>query len=121
MLWSSWRRTGSHWSRYGPSYCVLIALPLVMADLLRHVLNDAGLIDVPEDYAGTNTLNAVGWLFTVIFTWTGFIFMIIGTIWGANIVPKFVSLWRQYRSGSTKKKPAAPKQEGALTPLVSSV
>ena len=29
---------GTHWTRYGPLYLVGIAVPLVMADLTRHVL-----------------------------------------------------------------------------------
>lgn len=35
-----WRPT--HLSRYGPAYLVALSVPLVMADLTRHVLQDAG-------------------------------------------------------------------------------
>lgn len=31
-------RRGSHWQKYGPLYLVSVAVPLIMADLTRHVL-----------------------------------------------------------------------------------
>eukprot|EP00906_Rhabdomonas_costata_P013989 RCo020047 len=33
----------THWQRFGPLYCVSLAVPLVVADLLRHVLQDKSL------------------------------------------------------------------------------
>ena len=50
-------RRGSHWNRLGPFYLTLAAVPLVMADLTRHVLQGAstrergltlGFQDVPS-------------------------------------------------------------------------
>lgn len=32
----------THWQRHGPFYLVLLSVPLVMADLTRHALQDAG-------------------------------------------------------------------------------
>lgn len=41
------RRPGPHIHRWGPFYCCLLAVPFVMADLTRHVLQDYGYIDLP--------------------------------------------------------------------------
>lgn len=38
-VWGGLR--GSHWKRYGPFYLTTLAVPLVMADLTRHVLQGA--------------------------------------------------------------------------------
>lgn len=38
MAWKTSSRKGTHWQTYGPLYLVCISVPLVMADLTRHVL-----------------------------------------------------------------------------------
>lgn len=34
---------GSHWRKYGPLYLILLAIPFIMADLTRHVLQGGAL------------------------------------------------------------------------------
>jgi len=41
--WKCKPRRGTHWQKNGPLYLTLAAVPLVMADLTRHVLQDAGM------------------------------------------------------------------------------
>jgi len=41
---SSKRKRLPFWLRFGPLFLTLIAVPLVMADLMRHVLLDSGLV-----------------------------------------------------------------------------
>ena len=38
LILSAHSCSGTHWQRYGPLYLMLLAVPLVMADLTRHVL-----------------------------------------------------------------------------------
>lgn len=40
--WKALSRRGSHWRRFGPVYLACAAVPLVMADLTRHVLQGMG-------------------------------------------------------------------------------
>ncbi len=42
-------------------------------------------------------LSAVGVVFTIIFTYTGFILLFIGTMWNANIVAKLKQIRKQWR------------------------
>ena len=44
-------------------------------------------------------LSLTGWLFTIIFTYTGFACLIGGTVWAADLVPKIRRAWRDLRGG----------------------
>jgi len=95
-------RRGDFWSKYGPVILVMMSLPLIMADPLRHVLQDADLWQAPSssEYRSDchdetfRCLSALGVFFTVVFTYMGFAFLITGTMWNANLCDKL----RQIRS-----------------------
>ncbi|KAL3148151.1 hypothetical protein ABBQ38_014433 [Trebouxia sp. C0009 RCD-2024] len=82
---------GTHWQCYGPLYLVGVAIPLVMADLTRHVLQDSDIWSGPSSsmykphcghserrLGGITCLSVTGWLFTIVFTYAGFACMITG-------------------------------------------
>jgi hypothetical protein len=115
----------------GPLWCTAIAAIFIMADLSRHVLQDAGVwpecARAPSEIWGPQCtwsssqyhctlagdhciptaqenllhLSMVGILFTIIFTWSGFILLMIGTMWMANIhekVDDFKAKWAELRA-----------------------
>lgn len=110
--WKSADRRGSHWRKYGPLYLILLAIPFIMADLTRHVLQDADIwvngssMFVPDcpyserGLGGFRCLSAIGWLFTIFFTYTGFALLIAGTFWGADLHKKIPAGWREIRNAS---------------------
>lgn len=111
------RRYGSHCNKYGPLYCVAVATPLIMADLTRHVLQDTKVWPESGWPAGRGSaqyragchienmscLSPVGIIFTICFTYSGFVLLAVGTLWNANIMTKlkdFKAQWRKIRSGN---------------------
>ena len=50
--WKAKTRRGTHWHVYGPTYLVSLSIPLVMADLLRHVLQGAPAAAQPHTLQG---------------------------------------------------------------------
>jgi hypothetical protein len=112
--------------RYGPLICTIIAAPLIMADLTRHVLQDTNIWKecerqpgeiwgdnclwsssqyrctlpsphcIPDDQENMAHLSPMGIVFTIIFTYVGFIFLTIGTLWNANIVSKIRQIKKQW-------------------------
>lgn len=102
VWWNNKKRTGSHLSRFGPTYLCLLSVPLVMADLTRHVLQDAGMVKLAMyrnncDSAGIKCLSVVGWLFTIVFTYLGFACLLVGVFWSANLVTKLRKLWQNLK------------------------
>lgn len=105
VYWKSAARSGTHFERYTPVYLLLAAIPLVMADLTRHVLMDAGVWtgDSARMYRddcgplhglhGILCLSTTGWLFTIVFTYSGFIAMVTGVLWSANIHHTIRKFW----------------------------
>jgi len=100
------RHLKSPWQRNGPLILVCIATPLILADLCRHVLNDANVVDWSE-YRNDNgpenitNLSAYGWFFTIFCTYSGFICMFIGVFWNANFLQKMKVIgqrWRELRA-----------------------
>jgi len=89
-------RKGDFWTKYGPTILVYLSLPLIMADPLRHVLQDQGVWKPPYsseyrpdcDQEIIRCLSVLGVFFTIIFTYTGFALLIIGTMWNANLCAK---------------------------------
>jgi hypothetical protein len=127
-------RFGSHWKTYGPTYVCIIAALMIMADLTRHVLQDAAVW--PEGpWPGSSQyrpgcheeslecLSAVGWVFTFALTYGGFVTLFIGTLWNANICHKlkdFKKKWAELRSQAAGNEDPAVKT-GAITSTESAV
>jgi len=113
---------------WGPFILTLSAAPLIMADPLRHVLQDTGAWPecsrppnviwnssctwssnqyrctelpafgcIPLRLETMSHLSPIGILFTICFTYLGFILLFVGTLWNANIVKKFKLLKQQWR------------------------
>lgn len=140
------------WHRWGPTFLCWMAFPFVLADPLRHTLNDYELWaschrschekwpsrcewsseqyrcelicgeefsppfnstacgQLPDgsfprvDCECVHTaderithLSAVGWLFTIIFTYFGFALFMVGNLWNANILGKCREIRHKYR------------------------
>jgi len=107
MVWSLKKRRHikSCGKKYGPLMFTLFATPLVMADLVRHLLcdnqlwKDCGMYGKGTAENLTN-LSPVGWIFTIICTYSGFTCLFVGILWNANIVQKLKGIkqrWRQLR------------------------
>jgi len=112
MFYKMRQRSGSFVHKYGPITLTILAGLFVMADLTRHVLQDTKVW--PEGpWPGSSQyrsdcnsetircLSPVGVVFTIIFTYSGFILLFIGTMWNANIVQKLKQVrtkWRRLRS-----------------------
>lgn len=107
--WKGAERKGSHLHRYLPLYLVLASIPLIMADPTRHVLQDADIWRPPSSsmYIGGDCdpkglkgfmcLSLVGWLFTIVFTYTGFGMLLAGVVIGAGVPGKVRKAWRDLR------------------------
>jgi len=119
------------WHYWGPLTFTMIAVPLIMADLVRHLLQDGGVWPeceraahevwpskcnwsssqykcylTPSDSPNTCVdgkdenmahLSPMGILFTICFTYLGFVCLFIGTLWNANIVKKLGEIKRKWR------------------------
>jgi len=100
------------WDIYGPVILTAIAVPFIMADLTRHVLQDTGVwpesgmgiwssaqysSHIPTSEENLSHLSFIGWLFTIVFTYTGFILLAVGTMWNANITQKCGDIKAQWR------------------------
>lgn len=126
MIYTLKNRYGSCCQKFGPLMCTLTAAPLILADLVRHLLQDHDVwkecvrnkvkwdadacrwasnqyhCDIPGPDHCTNHeniahLSMIGWLFTIVFTYTGFIFLFIGVLWNANILQKCGEIKAQWR------------------------
>jgi len=109
-------RYGTHMQKYGPVYMTILSSFLVMADLTRHILEDYevwpermsngwGSGEYQENCAteDMDCLSTVGILFTIVFTYSGFLFLAIATLWNANICDKLKDMkaeWRRLRGTS---------------------
>jgi len=102
------RRKLPPFSRFGPSILCFFAMLLILADLMRHVLQDTGLWPEPGSaeyrsncvHENIMCLSLVGWMFTIVCTYSGFILLFIGTMWNANLISKLKQIrhkWRQLR------------------------
>jgi len=111
---------------YGPLILTLIATPLILADIVRHVLQDNGVWKecdradnvmwsddctwsssqykcnltppscVPDSQETMAHLAPMGVLFTIVFTYLGFFCLMIGTLWNANICQKLQEIRAQW-------------------------
>jgi len=95
------RRTGTHWPKWGPFYLALLAIPLVMIDLTRHVLIDSGYLTSAGMYrdncndANVSCLSVLGWFTTIICTYSGYICLVFANIWATNLHIKLRDAWRK--------------------------
>jgi len=101
----------NHFFKWGPTYLVCIASLLIMLDLLRHVLQDQNVWPEPGsrqyqancDAEFVVCLSSVGWVFTIFATYIGFVILMWGSMWNANLVDKLLALrakWRELRGTS---------------------
>jgi len=51
----------------------------------------------PKGLKGFLCLTAVGWIFTVLFTYTGFLLLIVGVFWSANLGQVWARVRHQLR------------------------
>jgi len=98
--------------QYAPLCLTLIAAVLIMADLSRHVLQDvniwkSGPFPGSSEYRSgceqenVSCLTLLGVFFTIICTYSGFIFLFWGTMWNANFLSKLKAIrhkWRKLQS-----------------------
>jgi len=131
MVWTMKNRDRSQGFMfyYGPVMLTLVATPLILADVTRHVLQDSGIweeCDRPDDVIWSNDkcfwsssqykcttapphcipdanenmfhLSPMGVLFTIVFTYLGFVCLMIGTLWNANICEKIKDLRSEWRN-----------------------
>jgi len=106
------RRGQSFWKRFGPLCFTIFAALLIMADLVRHLLQDinvwpSGPWPGSSEYRAncpTETmkcLSVLGVFFTIVATYSGFVLLFIGTMWNANLVGKLKQIktkWKLLRS-----------------------
>lgn len=101
----------------------MVAVPLIMADLSRHVLQDVDIWHRPSSNqylsdCGSESfecLTVVGWLFTVVFTYSGFALLVCGSMWHANICMKCTQIRQKWRKLRRQRKRA---QKKAMTSVV---
>ena len=89
------RRYSSGVQVYGPFVLLCFASMLVLADPLRHVLQDSGLWTGPSSksyYDGCseswNCWTATGILFMGVFTYLGFVLLFTANLWNANFIER---------------------------------
>ena len=102
VYWKSLSRKGRGLNRHGPTVLVVLAVPLTMVDLTRHVLQDGGAWTNSHMYrpgcphADARCLNALGVTCTLA-TYLGFAALIAGVLWSANMFAKVRDGWRRAR------------------------
>jgi len=101
------RKNKPHYIKFGPFYLTFLAALFILADLARHVLQDVNIwksgpwpgSSEYRDGCPTETikcLSVVGVIFTIIFTYTGFILLFCGTMWNSNIISKLKGIKEQW-------------------------
>jgi len=118
----------THWQRMGPTYLTIFAALLILADNLRHVLQDVDAWPAvpPADawYPSSSQyrtgcaaeafscLTTIGWIFTVLMTYLGFCIFFFATMWNANLVGKLSNIatqWRELREADHAASAASRK------------
>ena len=108
VFWKSLRRKGTRLNRHGPTVLVLIAVPLAMLDLTRHVLQDGGVWTDSHMYrpgcphADARCLNALG-AACFLSTYLGFAALIAGVLWSADLFTKVRDGWRRARVAAAQR------------------
>jgi len=88
IYWKCKPRKGSHGYKYGPFYLALVSIFFVMASITDHVFLDAQIPFTPVWI--TN-----GWYTAA--TYIGFVLLMAGAIWSANLIPKLIEGFKQIR------------------------
>lgn len=113
--WKAQTRRGSHWNRWGPTYLLLLSVPLTAADYIRHIILDADLsigkhmgmyrpgCPKHEGFGAITCLSLVGFFVTILSTYLGFACMIIGTLWAADLGTKIRLMWKRIRASSQRR------------------
>jgi len=116
--------------KWGPVLCLVLATFLALADLMRHLINDAwgrsckGLeegqslrifngtesvevgsefneychgVSILSMHTSDGGLTAVGWLLTVVCTWSGYLLLFVGIFWLISFPQKARAHWRAIR------------------------
>ncbi|GLC35409.1 hypothetical protein PLESTB_000567700 [Pleodorina starrii] len=108
--WKALGRSGTHWQRFGPAWLLVIATPLMCADLMRHCLQDSDIWTGPSsrmyrDHCGPVSglhgfwcLSITGWLFSIVFTYSGFVLLVTAVLWSSNLIAKLRLAWTGLRS-----------------------
>jgi len=130
-------RWGGCWQKYGPLILVSIAFPLIIAEPLRHILQDNDVwtgdsVKIYRDNCSSGYLDCLsltGWLITFTATYSGFAILFVGSLWNADICytcEKIRDKWRKLRhpdeaeadgtDGAAVTDAAAPLADAA-TPL----
>jgi len=97
-------RKGTHFNHYGPFYLCALSVPLVCADLIRHVLEDNEMLSPaasralamyrPDcDAESMRCLSVAGWFFTIIMTYLGYLLLFVGNFWCINFTKKVKDVW----------------------------
>mmetsp|Transcript_63251 Transcript_63251/g.149902 ORF Transcript_63251/g.149902 Transcript_63251/m.149902 type:complete len:117 (+) Transcript_63251:333-683(+) len=102
---STKKRKGDSWNVYGPLMLISLAVPLIMADLFRHLLQDQKIWPSPSssqyrhgcETENIKCLSAIGAMFTIVFTYSGFILLAIATMWNANLIDKIKKIRKQWK------------------------
>mmetsp|Transcript_1565 Transcript_1565/g.2246 ORF Transcript_1565/g.2246 Transcript_1565/m.2246 type:complete len:174 (-) Transcript_1565:778-1299(-) len=107
--WKGVSKRGTNWQRFGPAMLIGISIPLICADMTRHTLQDSGIWDGPSSHMyrpncspvqglhGILCLSVTGWLFTIVFTYSGFILLIVSVVKATNIHKVAAAAWRDIR------------------------
>jgi len=108
------RKKLSFGQKFGPFMLTVLAAFLIMADLLRHVLQDvniwkAGPWPGSSEYRSNceeenvTCLSAIGWIFTIACTYSGFVLLFCGTMWNANLLAKLKQIRKQWQALRSKQ------------------
>jgi len=108
-IYSLRNRWGECWRKYGPLIFVCIAFPMIIAEPLRHILqdNDVWTGDSVKIYRDgcesgyLDCLSLTGWIITFTATYLGFALLFIGSLWNADICytcEKIRDKWRKLRN-----------------------
>ncbi|PRP73158.1 outer membrane autotransporter barrel domain-containing protein [Planoprotostelium fungivorum] len=99
--------------RWIPLLLTLLAALMIMAEPSRHLFMDFGLLSSQFfseyrsdcDSETLRCLSRAGIIFTVLFTYIGFVLLFWGTMWNAGLWPKLKAIpkkWRQIRENRRK-------------------
>ncbi len=64
----------------------------------RHVMGDAGVVTLAMYRCtphGIRCLSVIGWTFTILATYSGYICLLLGVLWGSGIFYRVNVLWRK--------------------------
>jgi len=112
--YTSQRRSNPFTNKYGPFILTFLSSILIMLEPSRHLFMDHSLLgsEFSEYQDNCNSewwvcLAPAGWIITICATYIGFILLMIGSLWNANIVSKFKLIrtkWNQIWSQRAQEK-----------------